>query len=64
MINGDTIYCDCCGREKVAEIKEDKVIIKVRRHGDTHVAVIPVKEILDKALKNGYAFNNGILCKA
>lgn len=63
MINGDSIYCDCCGTEKVAEIKGDKLIIKVRRHSKIHVAVIPVKDILDKVEKSGYAFNSGILSR-
>ena len=47
MLNGDVIYCDCCGTEKMAEIVGDNLIIKDRRHGVKHVAVIPISDLLD-----------------
>ena len=61
MISDDgSVYCDCCTTEKVAEIREDKVVIKVRRHGENHTAVITIQELLDNAVKKGYAFNNTV----
>lgn len=47
MINGDVIYCDCCGTEKLAQVVGDNLVIKDRRHGEKHVAVIKLSEILD-----------------
>jgi len=47
MINGDTIYCDCCGTEKLAQVVGDNLVIKDRRHGEKHVAVIPIQSLLD-----------------
>ena len=35
------IYCDDCGREKLAEVRDGKLVIADRRHGQRHVAVIP-----------------------
>lgn len=31
------LVCDCCGREKVGEVVDGKLIIKARRHGKTHI---------------------------
>lgn len=47
MLNGDVIYCDCCGTEKLAQVVGDNLVIKDRRHGAKHVAVIPIVELLD-----------------
>lgn len=41
------IYCDCCGCEKVAQIVGDTLVIKQKRHGRIHVAVIKLSDILD-----------------
>ena len=46
MINGQSIYCDCCGTEKLAEIVGENLVIKDRRHGEKHLAVVPVKTLL------------------
>ena len=43
MIVGNVIYCDCCGTQKLAEIVGENLVIKDRRHGEKHLAVIPVK---------------------
>ena len=51
MLNGDVIYCDCCGTEKLAQVVGDNLVIKDRRHGEKHVAVIPISTLLD-ILKN------------
>jgi len=51
LINGDVIYCDCCGTEKLAQVVGDNLVIKDRRHGEKHVAVIPISDLLD-ILKN------------
>lgn len=47
MINGDVIYCDCCGTEKLAQVVGDNLVIKDRRHGERHVAVVPISVLLD-----------------
>lgn len=51
MINGHSVYCDCCGTEKLAEVVGDNLVIKDRRHGEKHVAVIKLTDLLD-ILKN------------
>ena len=48
MLNGDSIYCDCCGTELMAKVVGDRLVIRDRRHGSNHVAVVPLKDILDK----------------
>lgn len=47
MINGNVIYCDCCGSEKLAQVVGESLVIKDRRHGEKHVAVIKTQELLD-----------------
>ena len=39
------IYCDDCGREKLAEVRDGKLVIADRRHGQRHVAVIPLTHL-------------------
>jgi len=53
MINGDVIYCDCCGSEKLAQVVGDSLVIKDRRHGEKHVAVIKVADLLDILNRKG-----------
>ena len=53
MINGDVIYCDCCGSEKLAQIVGDSLVIKDRRHGEKHVAVIKIQDLLDILNRKG-----------
>lgn len=48
MLNGTTIYCDCCGSEKLAEIIGENLVIKDRRHGQKHIAVVPIRQLIDK----------------
>ena len=43
MTDGHSIYCDDCGREKLAEVRDGKLVIADRRHGRRHVAVIPIE---------------------
>ncbi len=40
-----SIFCDCCGREKLAEVRGDKLIIMDRRHGKKHIAVLAVTDL-------------------
>jgi len=40
-----SIYCDCCGREKLAEIRDNKLVIMDRRHGKRHITVINIREL-------------------
>jgi len=48
--NGPTggwlVKCDGCGKETLAEVFPDKVVVYDRRHGQRHVAVISKCEIL------------------
>lgn len=54
----NTIYCSCCGTEKMAEVIGDKLVIKDRRHGEKHVVVLSVKDLLDKMGNKVYALSN------
>ena len=47
MLNGDVVYCDCCGTEKLAQVVGDNLVIKDRRHGTRHVAIIRLSDLLD-----------------
>jgi hypothetical protein len=60
-INGDSIYCDCCGTEKLAEIVGANLVIKDRRHGEKHLAVVPIQSLIDKLAKEGYILINNNL---
>ena len=48
-----SIYCDDCGREKMAEIRGTKLVITDRRHGRRHVAVVLLSEFFEKAKSPG-----------
>ena len=43
---GWMVKCDGCGRETLAEVFPDRLVVYDRRHGQRHVAVIPRCEIL------------------
>ena len=47
MIDGDFIKCDCCGTEKLAQVVGDNLVIKDRRHGEKHIAVVKIADLLD-----------------
>ncbi len=47
MINGHSVYCDCCGTEKLAEVVGENLVIKDRRHGEKHVAIVKISDLLD-----------------
>lgn len=51
MIVDGVVYCDCCGTEKLAQVVGDNLVIKDRRHGEKHVAVVKISDLLD-ILKN------------
>jgi hypothetical protein len=55
MIEGDNVRCDCCGTELMARIVGKTLVIRDRRHGVRHVAVIPLNDLLDKAGFTVYA---------
>ncbi len=40
------IKCDCCGKETLAEIRDNKVIIVDKRHGRKHLVVLTLEEIV------------------
>ena len=54
MLNGDVIYCDCCGTEKLAQVVGDTLVIKDRRHGEKHVAVLKISDLLDILKKKNH----------
>lgn len=64
MINGDTVYCDCCGTEKLAQVRGDTLVIKDRRHGQTHVAVIKIQDLLDKVPEKGNNMSKDMVAEA
>lgn len=39
------LYCDDCGQEKMAEVRNGKLVISDRRHGQRHVAVLNLAEL-------------------
>jgi hypothetical protein len=49
------IFCDCSdcagSREKLAEIRDGKLIIRTRRHGKEHVAYMRLDEIQGPTVK-------------
>lgn len=47
MIKDDFIYCDCCGSQKLAQVVGDSLVIKDRRHGQKHVAILKADDLLD-----------------
>ena len=36
------LMCDCCNREIMGEVRDDKVIFTARRHGRKHVLTVPL----------------------
>ena len=40
------VRCDGCGREILAQVFEDRLVVTDKRHGCRHVAVIPRCELL------------------
>jgi hypothetical protein len=43
---GWLVKCDGCGRETLAEVFPDRVVVYDKRHGQKHIAVIPRCELL------------------
>ncbi len=46
------IYCDDCGKEKMAELRDGKLVIADRRHGRRHVAALPLSVLKRLAEKD------------
>ena len=46
--NKEPIFCDDCGQEKMAEVRDGKIVIVDRRHGRQHVAIVDVIKIGNK----------------
>lgn len=44
------IMCDDCGREKMAEIKDRKIVIYDTRHGQRHFVVLDIDKLAGSAL--------------
>lgn len=43
---GWNVKCDGCGKETLAQVFEDRLVVMDRRHGTKHIAVIPRCELL------------------
>ncbi len=43
---GWLVKCDGCGRETLAEVFPDRIVVYDTRHGRRHIAVIPKCELL------------------
>ena len=39
------VTCDCCRKEVLAEIRENKLVIFDKRHGRRHLVVLTLEEI-------------------
>ena len=40
--DGEPVFCDDCGQEKMAEIRDGKLFIVDRRHGRQHFVIVEV----------------------
>ena len=40
----EPIYCNCCGTTIVGERVDDAIVLKVKRNGRVHVAVVSLTE--------------------
>ena len=40
-----TLYCQDCGQEKIAEVRNGRLLITDRRHGRTHFAVYHLSDL-------------------
>lgn len=50
------IRCDCCGTVVCAQHDGDRIVIRQRKHGRDHYAVVPV----DKTLANEEDFRENV----
>lgn len=39
---GIEVFCDCCGKEKLGELREGSLLLKAKRHGQEHAVKISV----------------------
>ena len=39
------VRCDCCGKEVLAVIRDGKLIITDRRHGQRHIAIVQAYQL-------------------
>ena len=44
------VMCDCCGKEKLAEIRDGKIVIYDTRHGQRHFVVLNIKDLASSVL--------------
>ncbi len=49
----EPIFCDDCGQEKMAELRNGKIVIVDRRHGRQHVAIVDVIKIGNRVRSAG-----------
>ena len=47
--DGTAVFCDCCGKEKLAEIEPGRMLeIMDQRHGKKHIAVLSPGQLLQR----------------
>ena len=47
--DGTGLYCECCGIEKLGEIRpRENLVLHDRRNRQRHVAVISAKEVVER----------------
>ena len=61
---GWLVKCDGCGRETLAEVFPDRIVVVDRRHGDKHIAVIPRCELLKILGACSCVTGEGMECEA
>ena len=43
-----SLYCQCCGKEKLGEIQGTTLVIYDTRHGKRHFVVVDISKYLDR----------------
>ena len=46
-LDGTTVLCGCCGREKLAELTGSGLNLQDGRHGQKHRAAVPPRELME-----------------
>ena len=46
MTTSKIVKCDCCGKETLAEVKSNKLVIIDKRHGKRHLVVLTLEDIM------------------
>ena len=60
--HGKDIFCDCCHKEKIAELFGDRLIIKARRHGRNHISIIKISDLDITDIRTEISGYEGVIC--